>query len=1432
MGALLAHLCPEITDDSLLGSLAQTLWVQAAHVQKDVYKIELALQAERPLLPDEEQRILLCLAERFPRYGLSLCCQYPFACLNPQRVLEIIAAMKAEGYPLNGYLRDAQAEIEGRLITLRAGGIGMMVREMGFEDALAGRIERETGETVQVALVDTGEAESYNMQARLEEKTKSAEKKRRAQRVLKLDNAGLQLTDEPAEVVFGSMFRPSAFLPLANIEDSAGRCEIWGDVFAVDVRELPGRKIVAIMLTDYTGSATVKLMGGARELGGKLDEVKRGQTLLVQGVCRYDEFANGMVVRPTAILCVQRKTKTDDAPEKRVELHLHTKLSAMDAVCDVAEAVEMAANMGHQAVAITDHGVVQAYPEAMLACERIRKSNPDFKVIYGTEAYFIDDKAPILSGACDGELAGCAYVVFDIETTGFSPQDDAITEIGAVVLQNGEVQTSFRTFANPGKPIPPRVTQLTGITDEMVADAPAQEAAVRAFLEFAGERVLVAHNGHGFDMRFIRSAARRAGLPFTNTCIDTLPLAQSLYPGLKNYKLDTVTAHLQVPPFQHHRAEDDAKALALAFVPMLEELSRRDIARLNDLNTALGGGRALAGRSNHVVLLVQNQTGLKNLYRIISDSHISHFAAGKNKGPRVPRSLLDQYREGILVGSACEAGELYRAILDGKTPEEIEAIARYYDYLEVQPTGNNAFLVREGRADSEEALQAHVRKIIALGEKLGKPVVATGDVHFLKPEDAVYRAVLQAGMKYADADNQPPLHYRTTDEMLAEFAYLTPEEALEVVVRAPQRVAAMIDPEVRPIPKGTFTPKIEGSDETLREAALAGAAARYGSPLPALIAERLDKELNAIIKHGYAVLYVIAQKLVKNSEENGYLVGSRGSVGSSAVAHFVGISEVNPLPPHYVCPACKHSVFFLDGSVASGFDLPDKLCPQCGKELHGDGNEIPFETFLGFDGDKEPDIDLNFSGEYQTHAHRYTEELFGEAYVFKAGTVSGLQDKTAFGYVKNYLEERGRVVNSAEQTRLVTGCTGVKRTTGQHPGGMVVVPGGYEIYDFCPIQHPADDKDKGVVTTHFEFKYLHDTLLKLDELGHDVPTIYKYLEDLTGIKMDDVPMNAPELIELLTSPAPMGVTAEEIYSQTGTFGIPELGTSFVRQMLVEAQPKNFGDLIQISGLSHGTDVWSGNAQELIKNRVCTISEVIGTRDSIMTELMHKGVPPEVAFNVTELTRKGKVAQNGFPPGVEEQLRACGVAEWYLDSCRKIKYMFPKAHAVAYLIAAMRLMWFKIHKPLAFYATHFTVRGEDIDYEAAIGGKKTARQNIAAVNERLKNERTAKNEDVLMSLYVVNEYLCRGFEFLPIRLGKSTARRYMIEDGKIRLPFMALKGVGDTAATALEACTLSGQSFLSIEELQHSAGVSSAVIEGLENAGALEGLPKSNQMSFF
>ena len=1426
MKPLVTDLWPQFGEDpTFAASFAQVL-VDRVEQLRQSKQIHIYLRGPVPLAAALRKQLVLSLASAFAGFEVSVYSLFPFGQITPSAVMDLIEELKEEGLPVNGFLDKSRVDLEGSQLTIHLRTGLHILESIGFGDKLAQRVENRTGVLPNVKLAVEQALSNQAWEEHIQQKvpvTAFVEKKQTA--ALKIP--GLDLTDKPVEVFHGKLFKPEALQPLKDIGGEGGKVTVWGEVFASEVKG-NFRKIYTVSITDYTGSVNLKVRAQEGEDCSKWEGLKPGTTLVIKGDCAFDKYERDYVVYPYDVLTVERRQREDNAPEKRVELHLHTKLSSMDGFCDPGKIVKLAHRMGHKAIAITDHGVCQGYPEAMLATDDIWKKDPDFKLIYGCEAYFVDDMIPVVYGkGASGPLSG-SFVVFDTETTGLNTQMDKLIEISAVRVENGKITEVFDTFVDPAMPIPAKVVELTGINDGMVAGAPDPDTALKQFLKFAGDRVLVAHNAHGFDIPILQAAARRAGVEFRNPYIDSLPMAQALYPGLGNYKLDTVNKYLELPKFNHHRAGDDAAALAAIFCKMLEDLAAKDIRRVEDVNTGLGGNKeVLKKKYHHLIILVKNQVGLKNLYKIVSAAHTEYFF----KRPRVPRSLLNQYREGLLLGSACEAGELYRAIVAGRDMDELKRIAAYYDFLEIQPLGNNEFMLRNGTVNSLEQIKDFNRKVVELGEALHRPVVATGDVHFQEPEDAVYRSIIQAGSGFKDADNQAPLYFRTTDDMLAQFDYLGPEMAYKVVIENPNRLADRIENGFRAIPWGTYPPSIEGAEQQLRDATWKTAKEHYGDPLPELVEKRLQKELDSICGHGYAVLYVIAVKLVAYSNQHGYQVGSRGSVGSSAVAHFSGISEVNSLPPHYLCPKCKHSEFITDGSVADGFDLPDKACPECGTQMLVDGHDIPFETFLGFYGDKEPDIDLNFSGEYQSSVHRYTEELFGKEFVFKAGTVSGLQDKTAYGYVKKYLEERGRTVNRVEENRLTLGCTGVKRTTGQHPGGMVVVPSHNEIYDFCPIQHPADDRDKGVLTTHFEFKYLHDTLLKLDELGHDVPTMYKYFEEMTGITMDQVPMNDKHVISLLVSTEALGVTPEQIDSKTGTFGIPELGTPFVRQMLLEAQPQSFSDLIQISGLSHGTDVWNGNAQDLIKNGTCSISEVIGCRDSIMTYLLHKGLEPKLAFNIMELTRKGKVAKNGFPEGAEEAMREHDVPEWYMDSCRKIKYMFPKAHAVAYLIAAIRLMWFKVYHPQAFYAVWFTVRGDDIDYEAAVGGKDVAMRHLKEINARLREERKAKDEDIQVSLQLVNEMLQRGYEFLPICLGKSRATKYVLEDDKVRLPYASLKGVGESAAIALEKAAEQG-GYLSVEELQNMSGVSSAVMETLRQAGALGDLPDSNQLSFF
>ena len=1211
------------------------------------------------------------------------------------------------------------------------------------------------------------------------------------------------------------------------------------DSFESRLNKTETKIILIIGLTDYQSSITVKLTVDNDETGQALVKrftsasrtIKRGVqvmvtvynlTLAVTGNVKRDRFEKDELVLDAKSLCTVRRVKRkDDAPVKRVELHLHTNLSTMDALTIPEFLVDTVLDWEWDTFGVTDHGNVQSYPLLLDCLDKMKDAN--LKVLYGMEAYFVDDTARAAYGTAEGEIADTEFVVFDIETTGLSAANCAITEIGAVKYKGGKMGEIFKTFVDPGEHIPEAITELTGITDDMVAGAPGQKEAVEAFLEFAGDDILVAHNAN-FDTGFIRKVCEDYRMPFLNAYIDTVPLSKYVNPDLKKHKLDILAEHYHLGDFDHHRAFEDAQMLAMIFDKMCRQLKREGVIRVEQIASAMSD-RADPKKLPvyHMILYAKNLTGLKNLYKLVSMSYLDFY----HRVPRVPKTVLDNYREGLIVGSACEAGQLYRAILEKQPVDTIKEIASYYDYLEIQPLSNNRFLIANGKVSSDEELMDINRRICKLGEELNKPVVATCDSHFLEKSDEIYRQILQKGMKFQDADRESGLYLRTTGEMLEEFSYLGAEKAYEVVVTNTRAIADSIE-RIRPIPKGTYTPKMEGAEEDLQRMCRERAKELYehNGVLPPQVSERLEKELSSIITHGFAVLYIIAQKLVKYSESEGYLVGSRGSVGSSFVATMAGISEVNPLPPHYRCPKCRYSRFVEDGSVGSGFDLPDAKCPECGAKLAQDGQDIPFETFLGFHGDKSPDIDLNFSGEVQGRVHKYTEDLFGHENVFKAGTLGTLASKTAYGYVMKYLDEKGVSVNRAEVNRLVNGCVGVKRTTGQHPGGIVVIPKEYDVYDFTPVQHPADDPTSDIVTTHFPFAFLHDTILKLDELGHDVPTKYKWLEKYSGMSVLDVPMNAPEVYELFTSVRPLGLSKGEIDTDIGTYGLPELGTRFAQRMLDEAQPKSFADMLQISGLSHGTDVWTGNAQDLIKNGTCTISDVVGTRDSIMLTLIRYGLPSEEAFGIMESVRKGK----GLKPDWEAHMREHSVPDWYIGSCKKIKYMFPKAHAAAYVMSAVRLAWFKIHKPLVFYAAYFSVAPDGFDGQIVAGGRERIRAEMKAISDRIANKTdNQKDRDTQSAMQLVLESMARGISYLPVDLYKSDAKRFLPEDGKIRMPFNCLPGLGETAAEKIAQAREEGGEFFSKLELQERAKLTKAVMEMLESNHVLDGLSETNQI---
>ncbi len=1207
-------------------------------------------------------------------------------------------------------------------------------------------------------------------------------------------------------------------VPIATITAPRSRVIFVGVVFGFTKEaNRAGDKInISFGLFDGNASIYVKryslLPEDADELAGV---VKNGMAIAVQGYVKTERNDDELYMTPGDIAVISKKERIDRAEKKRVELHLHTNMSTMDALIPPDVAVKTAKKWGHSAVAITDHGNVQGFPEAMIAADKC-----DMKVIYGMEAYFVNDTASAVYGNYNGEFTD-EFIVFDIETTGLSPMSCKITEIGAVKICRGEVIERYNTFVNPECSIPEEIVKLTSITDEMVADARKIDEVLPEFFAFIGDRLLIAHNAD-FDTSFIRVAAKNLGLPFENAYLDTVALSRYLNPELKSHKLNLLAEHYKLGDFHHHRACDDAEMLAMIFFGMTEQLEKLDVRKFSDLQNEMSAkADPLQQRTYHQIILVKNQTGLKNLYKLISKSYLEYY----RRNPRIPKTELEKHREGLIIGSACEAGELFHAILDGKPDNEIEEIVNFYDYLEIQPICNNQFLIDEGRVADHEGLRELNRRIVALGEKYNKPVVATCDAHFLNEEDELYRKILLAGMKFKDADRDIHLYYRTTEEMLEEFSYLGEKKAYELVVENTNMINDMIE-QIRPIPKGSYTPNMEGAEEELQEKCWTRAKAMYGDPLPEIVSKRLDKELTSIIKNGFAVLYMIAQRLVWYSESQGYLVGSRGSVGSSFVATMAGISEVNPLPPHYYCPSCQYSQFFTDGSVGSGFDLPDAVCPKCGQKLNADGHDIPFETFLGFYGDKSPDIDLNFSGDVQGRVHKYTEELFGAENVFRAGTLGTLADKTAFGFIAKYFEGKGVSLGRAEMDRIIENCVGVKRTTGQHPGGIIVVPREYEVYDFTPVQHPADDPHSDIVTTHFAFSYLHDTILKLDELGHDIPTKYKWLEKFSDTSVMDVPMNDPEVYELFLSTKPLGVKPEDIDSQIGTFGLPEFGTRFLQQVLLDAKPKNFADLLQISGLTHGTDVWLGNAQDLIKAGTCDISQVIGTRDGIMLDLIRYGLENAMAFKIMESVRKGR----GLTPEWEEEMRKHQVPEWYITSCKKIKYMFPKAHAAAYVMSAIRLGWYKVHIPIAFYCAMFTVAPGGFDAEIVMEGKSHVMATIKDIEKRGK-EASPKEQASVASLQLINECMARKIRFLPVDIEKSESYAFVPENGAIRMPFSALPGLGENAALNIIQAR-NEEKFFSVDDLRIRAKLTKSVIEILRKNHVLDQLNETDQLSFF
>ena len=1319
---------------------------------------------------------------------------------------------------------DHQIDLEVESIVRRTAAAKSEHEQEHAEDEMLGAVAKENE-------ADTSKAQSPKEQSAKVAKTKSAadagSRQNGKKGGVKKREYGLKRSDNP-DVFYGRDFDEEA-VTIDTIQGEVGEVVIRGQIIDTDMRELRNgeKTIVKIVITDFTDTIAAKIFVKNEQRDELMEHLKKGNFIKIKGVTTMDKFDHEIGL---SFLAGMKKIpdfttpRLDNSMEKRVELHCHTKMSDMDGVSDVKDIIKRAKSWGHKAIAITDHGAVQAFTDAYHSVS----PEDDFKVIYGVEAYLVDDLKEIITNSKNQSLDD-SYVVFDLETTGFSPNTCKIIEIGAVKVENGTITERFSEFVNPQVPIPFKIEELTGIRDDMVMGAETIEEILPRFMEYCEGCVMIAHNAE-FDMSFIRKNCMDLDIPCNHTVGDTVAMARILLPTLHRFKLDTVAKALKISLENHHRAVDDAECTAHIFVKFIEMLKERHIETLNDLNslgaTSVDTVKKLP--THHAIILAQNEVGRINLYRLVSESHLTYYA----KRPRIPKSLYLKYKEGLCIGSACEAGELYQAILNGRPQEEIARLVNFYDYLEIQPLGNNMFMLESDKAPVEtiEELQEINRKICRLGEEFHKPVVATCDVHFLDPQDEVYRRIIMAGKGFKDSDNQAPLYLRTTEEMLAEFEYLGSEKAREVVITNPNKIAAMCE-RIEPVRPDKCPPVIENSDQMLRDICYNKAHEMYGEELPPIVQERLERELNSIISNGYAVMYIIAQKLVWKSNEDGYLVGSRGSVGSSFAATMSGITEVNPLRPHYYCKKCHYSDFDSKEVLAyagrSGCDMPDKNCPVCGEPLTKDGFDIPFETFLGFKGNKEPDIDLNFSGDYQGKAHRYTEVIFGEGQTFRAGTIGTLADKTAFGYAKNYYEERGIAKRNCEIDRIVQGCVGIRRTTGQHPGGIIVLPVGEEIYSFTPVQHPANDMETDIITTHFDYHSIDHNLLKLDILGHDDPTMIRMLEDLTGIDAQQIPLDEPTVMSLFLNTSALGVEPEDLGGcPLGSLGIPEFGTDFVIQMLIDTKPQSFSDLIRISGLSHGTDVWLGNAQTLIEEGKATISTAICTRDDIMIYLIGMGLESELSFTIMESVRKGK----GLKDEWIEEMKAHDVPDWYIWSCQKIKYMFPKAHAAAYVMMAWRIAYCKVYYPLAYYAAFFSIRATAFNYELMCQGKEKLNYFIKDYEKR-KDTLTKKEQDTVKDMRIVQEMYARGFTFLPLDVYTAKARYFQIIDGKLMPALNTIEGLGDKAAEAIEDAAKQG-AFLSKDDFRQRTKVSKTVIDLMSDLGLLEGLPETNQLSLF
>lgn len=1439
----------EVFSDYDAGVNLSIALVEGVVLSKKTKSLELKIRSYTYIETNEIERLNDFIKKRFTLENSKIVVNYDDETKKKpiEDELENILFLLADKYPaLKAALRNCDYEVAENVITFNfKAAVSVPLKSMGYDKKIHEAVKKLYGALYKINFVDKVNCEEF---MRFKEDALAKEmlliqsevKSTPSNNVPKMPKKITGIKQKAKVEVEMKKRSPSLILGSnANIKDSIikiiditpdeGRIAIEGEISNIEAKQLrSGKALISFDLYDGTSSMTCKSFIKQGEDINVLSRLKKAKGARVVGNSGFSKFSGEIEIVANIIVETEGKKKVkrvDNAEVKRVELHMHTQMSQMDAMTSATDLIERAMSWGMKSIAITDHGVVQSFPEAH---KLLGIDNSNMKIIYGVEAYLVPDKKPSVTNS-KGQSIDTTYCVLDLETTGFSPVTEKITEIGIMKVKDGKVIDKFSCFVNPEKPIPARIIKITNITDDMVKDAETIDKVFPKMLDFISGSVLVAHNAE-FDIGFLKHFARISNYDFDYSYLDTLSLAHDLFSNYKTYKLGRIAKNLGIKVEVAHRALDDVDTTVKIFKVMLEKLKQRGAENLDDIDILASDEDAKREeykklKPYHAIILAKDYVGLKNLYKLVSYSHLDYFY----KKPRILKSVYKKYSEGLILGSACSEGELYKAILLGKSEEEIETIANDYDYLEIQPRGNNDYLVRNEQVPDKEYLKKINRKIVALGEKFNKPVVATGDVHFVDPEDEIYRRILEAGQGFKDADNQAPLYLKTTEEMLEEFSYLGEEKAYDVVVKNTNMISDMCE-QISPISPEKCPPHIEGCEQTIKDIAFGKAHELYGDPLPEIVQKRLDKELDSIIKNGFSVMYIIAQKLVWKSNEDGYLVGSRGSVGSSIVAYMTGITEVNALPPHYRCPSCKRSDF-ADYGANNGFDLPDKVCPVCGENMAKDGIDIPFETFLGFNGDKEPDIDLNFSGEYQAKAHKYTEVIFGKGTTFKAGTVGTIADKTAFGYVKKYYDEKNQTVNKAEIVRIAKGCTGIKRTTGQHPGGIIVVPKGREIFEFCPVQHPADDSKSDIITTHFDYHSIDQNLLKLDILGHDDPTIIRMLQDITGVDPKSILMDDKETMSLFSSTKALGVTPKQINSKVGTIGVPEFGTKFVRGMLVDTMPKEFADLICISGLSHGTDVWLGNAKDLIDAGTVTLGEAVCTRDDIMVYLIKKGLPPNSAFKIMEIVRKGKALKEPKWDEYESLMREHDVPEWYIDSCKKIKYMFPKAHAAAYIMMAFRIAWFKVHIPMAYYSAYFTIRAKAFDAEFMIYGKEVVKEKMKEI-EILDNQATNRDKDMYDDLELVLEMYERGFKFLPVDLYKSDVTKFLVEEDGLRPPLNSISGMGAVAAEGIYNAVREEEPLKSIENLRKRAKIGNASIDLLKKFDCLKGLSESDQLSFF